>query len=221
MKMTFDLLRSTSLPRAQRWHKQAIFTPGKPGYWNVAEWGNASAGEMGEAMGAFLMLINAGQHMGEACNAAKKLRRLDEGMQQADGDSPVPQYPEDSVEKVGKEIGDTIIYLDLFAATLGLRTEDCVAMAFNQISKREGFPERLPEYGVPYVSEAHENTWRLVDTDNHGGDYPNEKFIDAPCVNEAHARSIADAINDGYGEQSPRYIKVVRGTYTLQPGFAP
>lgn len=200
--LTFAQLAHTSLPRAMRWHKGAFFTPGKPGYWNIAEWTNAAAGEMGEA-----------------CNAAKKLRRLDEGMQQADGDSPAPRLVEESVAKLMKELGDTVIYLDLCAQAIRVRLEDCVTMAFNQISKREGFPERLPEIGVPFVSEY--KGWRLVDTDNQGGDYPNEKFIDIYCMSEEHAKAIAKAINDGYGDESPRYTKVVKDTYTLQPCFIP
>lgn len=126
MSLTFELLARTSITRAQKWHHGNIFNPGALGYWNIAEWTNAAAGEMGEA-----------------CNAAKKLRRLDVGMQQADGDSPAPLAAIDSVKKLMKELGDTVIYLDLCAQVIRVRLEDCVIMAFNQISEREGFPERL------------------------------------------------------------------------------
>jgi NTP pyrophosphatase (non-canonical NTP hydrolase) len=118
--LTFDLLRTTSVPRAQRWHH------GDLGNWNVAEWSNAMAGEAGEA-----------------CNATKKLRRIEERMQQGDGDSAAPKTLEEARAKVAKEIGDTIIYADLVCERVGWTTEDAVRLAFNQISEREGFPERL------------------------------------------------------------------------------
>lgn len=59
------------------------------------------------------------------------------------GDSGVPADREMAIMKVAKELGDTIVYLDLLAQRLGLTTEDCVRYAFNEISEREGFPERI------------------------------------------------------------------------------
>lgn len=77
----------------------------------------------------------------------------------------------------------------------------------------------------------------LVDSDNYGGDYPNEKF-----VKEAHTRDfitadeegealafdsfdkaqeVACRINTFWGEFHGRYLKVVREGYKLQPGFEP
>jgi hypothetical protein len=62
---------------------------------------------------------------------------------------------------------------------------------------------------------------RIVDTDNFGGDYPNEKFVLWPLPWE-NAQRIADILNDSSsGPSAPRYFKVVNDNYKLQPGFEP
>ncbi|MCK5603947.1 hypothetical protein KAR91_18815 [Candidatus Pacearchaeota archaeon] len=60
---------------------------------------------------------------------------------------------------------------------------------------------------------------KIVDTDNFGGDYPNESFLHAPNLNAADAKTIADILNSYDGEDSLRYFKIVNNDYTLQPGF--
>jgi hypothetical protein len=62
---------------------------------------------------------------------------------------------------------------------------------------------------------------RIVETDNFGGDYPNEQFLNIVAVPEEHARKIADAINAAMGPNCHRYWKVVPNDYKLQPGFTP
>jgi hypothetical protein len=94
--------------------------------WNEAEWTNALAGEAGEA-----------------CNAAKKLRRIVCGIRQRGGDSGVPANLEEARRKMAKELGDAQAYLSLAAQRIGWTTEQCARLAFNQISEREGFPERI------------------------------------------------------------------------------
>lgn len=61
---------------------------------------------------------------------------------------------------------------------------------------------------------------RIVETDNYGGDYPDEKFLLFP-MDEEHAKTIADAINEAVGPNHKRYWKVVENDYTLLPGFEP
>jgi len=61
---------------------------------------------------------------------------------------------------------------------------------------------------------------RIVETDNYGGDYPDEKFVLFPMSKEK-AQRVADAINDAAGEHSSRFWKVVEEGYKLQPGFEP
>lgn len=64
--------------------------------------------------------------------------------------------------------------------------------------------------------------FRIIETDNFGGDYPNEKFLSLWPVNEAHAESICKAINDGFnppGHTHDRFYRVVQDDYKLVPGF--
>lgn len=61
---------------------------------------------------------------------------------------------------------------------------------------------------------------RIVETDNYGGDYPDESFLLWP-MSEESARRIAEAINEASGMDGPRYWKVVDNDYILQPGFEP
>lgn len=67
---------------------------------------------------------------------------------------------------------------------------------------------------------------RIVETDNFGGDYPDESFLLWPMP-ESAAKEIAGAINraadsSGYATgMASRYWKVVPDDYTLQPGFEP
>lgn len=118
--LTFKAVTDTNLARCIRWHgPQGVHDES----WAIADWSNAMAGEAGEV-----------------CNAVKKLKRLTTGMQQHGN---VPESIEAAIQHIGKEIGDTFLYLNLLAARLGLRMEDCIREAFNGVSVREGFPERI------------------------------------------------------------------------------
>ena len=119
--MKFETFSRINLQRAQRWHKGGLET------WTVERWSNAFAGEAGEV-----------------CNAVKKLNRVQDSMQQAAGDTPAPLDEEQALTAVRKEIGDAYTYLDLLAQRIGTSVEDCARDAFNFISAREGFPERMP-----------------------------------------------------------------------------
>lgn len=61
---------------------------------------------------------------------------------------------------------------------------------------------------------------RIIDTDNFGGDYPDEKFH-FWCMPADKATRICDAINDAAGLNASRYWMVVEDDYVLQPGFEP
>jgi len=65
--------------------------------------------------------------------------------------------------------------------------------------------------------------YKIIQTDNFGGDYPDESFVEGlPRFNhEYEAQRIADAINGTVGARHPRYWKVVPDDYTLLPGFEP
>lgn len=63
---------------------------------------------------------------------------------------------------------------------------------------------------------------RIVETDNFGGDYPDESFLKLPPMSEEMANKVCDVINDCCsGPNEPRYWKVVPEGYKLQPGFEP
>lgn len=67
-------------------------------------------------------------------------------------------------------------------------------------------------------------TWyRIIETDNFGGDYPDEKFVTLPLLTEAHAHTIANAINNCLCDHpcASRFWQVVKDGYQLQPGFEP
>ena len=67
-------------------------------------------------------------------------------------------------------------------------------------------------------------TWRIVDTDNFGGDYPNERFVAEGFLQEKDAHVFADAANKLMGEDASRHLMVVPHfeiVYTLAPGFEP
>lgn len=116
--LTFAQLRETNTARCARWHSG--FPLGDTG-WSGADWSNAAAGEMGEA-----------------CNVVKKLRRQETGARGAVD----PEY-DVLCRKLGDEIADTVIYLDLLATFYGIDLAAAVIRKFDAISEREGMPERL------------------------------------------------------------------------------
>jgi hypothetical protein len=66
----------------------------------------------------------------------------------------------------------------------------------------------------------------VVDTDNFGGDYPDEKFVVQCWLREETAVEITRLLNaensiNGDGDAASRYYKVVARGYKLQPGFEP
>ncbi len=65
--------------------------------------------------------------------------------------------------------------------------------------------------------------FKIVETDNFGGDYPNEKFVNIPACCEEDAKRIAGAINHAFhkGGAYPRWWQVRPGDYKLAPGFEP
>lgn len=63
--------------------------------------------------------------------------------------------------------------------------------------------------------------YRVVNTDNFGSDYPDERWVGPPRDTIADAKVDADGLNAIAGEHSSRYYKVVQLPYKLQPGFQP
>lgn len=123
-----------SINRSQRWH------PGGLTDWSLSDWLCATGGELGEAM-----------------NAAKKLKRIEEGIANLSSD---PDRQVDDAEAaydlILEELADTMCYLVLAAARVTAmrfanpRGKDAVedlnwaiVEKFNAVSERYGFPERL------------------------------------------------------------------------------
>ena len=103
MQLTFDELREASILR-NTGSFDGSFS------WSLNDWLVAISGEVGEA-----------------CNAAKKLRR--------DDASNVAALE----EEVAKELADVVIYIDLlFSQHLNARLEHYIQDKFNEVSKRVG-----------------------------------------------------------------------------------
>lgn len=106
--MNLRELRTANVARCEQ-----VFHPIQS--WTPTDWACAMAGEAGEA-----------------CNAVKKLRRMDDGTNTAKD----PQTRGECVEIISKEIADLIIYADLLAARLGIDLSAAVKSKFNEVSDR-------------------------------------------------------------------------------------
>ena len=71
----------------------------------------------------------------------------------------------------------------------------------------------------------------IVETDNFGGDYPNERFLcgtdsrglSLPLyyASKERAEKVAEMLNGPYAEHNQRWWKAVADGYVLVPGFEP
>jgi len=121
MSITLLDLQVVNAARARRWHPHGVSD------WSPLEWAAAMAGEAGEA-----------------CNAAKKLKRIDDGIANINHEpGRAITDRKDACKKIGEEIADTIIYAVLLAEAVGIDIEMVVKAKFNQKSEEYGFPERL------------------------------------------------------------------------------
>lgn len=127
--LTIRFLQYINATRAKRWHKGGIED------WSALEWAGAMAGEAGEA-----------------CNAAKKLKRIEDDIANInleDGRSLTDR--ENASAKIVDEIADTVIYGVLLAERVGMDLEEAIRMKFNKKSEEYGFPERIPANAAPQV----------------------------------------------------------------------
>lgn len=90
--------------------------------WSVAEWGAATAGEVGEA-----------------CNVAKKLLRFRDNVR----GNPAGLTIEQLREHLAEELADAVIYLDLWAASQAINLGDAVRAKFNKTSAKLGSDIKL------------------------------------------------------------------------------
>lgn len=120
MPLDIDEVSQISVKRALRWHVNGLAD------WSPLEWAGAMAGEAGEA-----------------ANAAKKLRRMDMGIQSINrGDRHFTEKAEARAEIV-KEACDTILYALLLIASVNGNPEAALREVFNKKSEEYGFPERI------------------------------------------------------------------------------
>lgn len=113
--LAFDELRHVNKHRCAQ-----VFHPINA--WSPTDWACAMAGEAGEV-----------------CNAVKKLRRLADGTNTAKD----PQTEEACKKAIASEIADTVIYLDLLAARLGIDLGQAVCDKFNEVSDLRGSTFKL------------------------------------------------------------------------------
>lgn len=114
--LNLALLRAVNVQRSKRWHEG-----GEP--WGVADWSNAMAGEAGEA-----------------CNAVKKLRRIETGLLKR-GKGSLTR--EEAISMIAEELADVVLYADLLADHLGIDLSRAITEKFNLKSEEMDFPERL------------------------------------------------------------------------------
>ena len=94
--------------------------------WFTSDWFTAVLGELGEA-----------------ANVAKKLNRIRDGI-------PGNKESEAALRaKLRKELGDTFVYLDLLAQSVGESIGAAALEVFNAKSEEIGCPIRMPAEGAP------------------------------------------------------------------------
>lgn len=114
-------VQAISAERAVLWHQ-----PEGLEQWSSLEWAGAMCGEAGEA-----------------ANVAKKLRRYELEIYNKGGSDYQPLDKEELLDKYGKELSDTFLYLVLCAARVGINLEREIVVTFNNKSREAGFPQRL------------------------------------------------------------------------------
>lgn len=118
--LTIDEIVGASVSRANRWHKGGMEE------WSALEWAGAMCGEAGEA-----------------ANAAKKLKRIEDVIPSINEGERHFADASSVKAQVGKEVADTILYAVLLAARVKVDLEAVLIEVFNKKSEEYGFPERL------------------------------------------------------------------------------
>ena len=118
--LTLAKITEANLSRCKRFH------PGGIDDWSPGRWMTATAGELGEA-----------------ANALKKLFRIEDDLVNINEPDRQLSTRQEAIDKIGEEVADTFIYLNLFACRLGIDLAAEVVKKFNATSERYGFPERL------------------------------------------------------------------------------
>lgn len=109
--LSFSDIRAKNVLRSERDWKHKLSD------WSIAEWGNALAGECGEA-----------------CNVMKKILRIDQKINLHMNQTTREEY----VEQLAEELADIFLYLDLTAAAAGIDLEQSIVRKFNKKSRQIG-----------------------------------------------------------------------------------
>jgi NTP pyrophosphatase (non-canonical NTP hydrolase) len=86
--------------------------------WSLSDWFTAMMGEAGE-LGGELKMLNR------------------------ERDGLVGNKRPATIENVGKEAADVVIYLDLLCEAAGIDLGEAIRSKFNEVSQRNNFPDRL------------------------------------------------------------------------------
>lgn len=129
--LTFAQLRRINIQRCNKWQPKGIDS------WSIADWGVAMVGEAGEML-----------------NKIKKLKRLEDEL--VGNHNTVPQDKVGLLIEIADEIADVVIYGDLAMERIRMELlsyletpahkitlEKAIVRKFNEVSKRNGFEERL------------------------------------------------------------------------------
>ena len=109
--LTFNVLRNANLKRLPEFKNsrgEVVHTTSDGSDWCLAQWSNATLGELGEA-----------------ANIIKKIER---------GDITLEAARED----LGRELADAATYLDILASVAGINLGQAIIKKFNEISERIG-----------------------------------------------------------------------------------
>lgn len=119
--LSFEQIATVSAQRSKKWHKDG------EAEWTILEWAGAMCGECGEA-----------------ANVAKKIRRIQLGMNlPRAGKSLGPEALLGLIEHLGEELADTFLYMVLLASKNNIDLPQAILKKFNSVSEEYGFPEQL------------------------------------------------------------------------------
>ena len=123
MTLTFEQLREANVNRCREVFHDID-------RWSIAEWANATGGEMGEAIEVLGKILSF-------LNTAKKLKRIEDA--DASGDL-VEDHKKatELAEQLGNEVADIVIYSDLLLAKCHLSLQQFIINKFNEVSEKRG-----------------------------------------------------------------------------------
>jgi NTP pyrophosphatase (non-canonical NTP hydrolase) len=119
LELSFAQFSRINMERHLNWPRNGNGKKPASQEWELSDWGVAVAEEAGEV-----------------CGAIKRVNRIAAGhILKKPGE---PQTTTEALLRLKKEIGDTITYLDLMAQHIDSSLDECVRLAFNGVSEREG-----------------------------------------------------------------------------------